>query len=63
MYRVRCSGAPSSAAEDFAARSQQVAVATNSNQIRLFELRDMSCQLLFGHTDLVLALDVSADGE
>lgn len=38
------------------------AVATNSNQIRLFGMERMDCRLLFGHSDLVLSLDVSADG-
>lgn len=31
-------------------------------QVRLFSLRGMSCRLLVGHRDLVLALDASADG-
>lgn len=39
-----------------------VAVATNSPQVRLFELGGFSCRLLDGHTDTVLALDVSPDG-
>ncbi|CAB1108406.1 unnamed protein product [Ectocarpus sp. CCAP 1310/34] len=39
-----------------------VAVATNSPQVRLFELGSFSCRLLDGHTDTVLALDVAPDG-
>lgn len=39
-----------------------VAVATNSPQVRLFELGGFSCRLLDGHTDTVLALDVAPDG-
>ena len=44
-----------------AAACGQLAVATNSEQIRLFRTRDMACRLLAGHTDVVLSLDVSAD--
>jgi hypothetical protein len=33
-----------------------LAVATNSTDIKLYRLKDMSCQLLQGHTDLVLTL-------
>jgi U3 small nucleolar RNA-associated protein 13 len=33
-----------------------LAVATNSTDIKLYRLKDMSCQLLKGHTDLVLTL-------
>ncbi|XP_074106164.1 transducin beta-like protein 3 [Cotesia typhae] len=33
-----------------------IAVATNSFDIKLYELQTMNCQLLRGHTDLVLAL-------
>jgi U3 small nucleolar RNA-associated protein 13 len=33
-----------------------LAVATNSMDIKLYSLKDMDCQLLRGHTDLVLAL-------
>lgn len=34
-----------------------LAVATNSNDIKLYENSSMSCQLLQGHSDLVLALN------
>jgi len=40
----------------------QLAVATNSEQVRLFDLADMGCRLLLGHADIVLALDASAGG-
>jgi U3 small nucleolar RNA-associated protein 13 len=33
-----------------------LAVATNSADIKLYRLKDMGCQLLQGHTDLVLTL-------
>lgn len=33
-----------------------LAVATNSNDIKLYNLSNMNCQLLVGHTDLVVAL-------
>lgn len=39
-----------------------VAVATNSALIRVFELATWSCQVLTGHTDVVLALDVCHQG-
>ncbi|KAJ8957447.1 hypothetical protein NQ318_004927 [Aromia moschata] len=36
-----------------------LAVATNSNDIKLYENATMNCQLLKGHTDLVLSLSTS----
>ncbi|XP_060523217.1 transducin beta-like protein 3 [Cylas formicarius] len=36
-----------------------IAIATNSNDIKVFDNAYMSCRLLKGHTDLVLALAVS----
>lgn len=39
-----------------------LAVATNSEQVKVFRRDSFSCQLLSGHTGIVLALDVSADG-
>jgi len=41
---------------------QRIAVATNSAQARLFDLGTFSCQVLDGHTETVLALDVSPCG-
>ncbi|XP_043282160.1 transducin beta-like protein 3 [Venturia canescens] len=41
------------------ASDSHLAVATNSADIKLYELTKMSCQLLTGHTDLVLALATS----
>ncbi|XP_051878001.1 transducin beta-like protein 3 [Pristis pectinata] len=35
-----------------------IVVATNSPQLKVFELATMNCQVLYGHTDTVLALDV-----
>lgn len=37
-----------------------IAVATNSNDIKIYENSSMNCQLLKGHTDIVLALDRSS---
>jgi U3 small nucleolar RNA-associated protein 13 len=42
--------------------SQKIAVATNSAQVRIFDLSTFSSQVLFGHEDTVLALDVSPCG-
>ncbi|DAZ99185.1 TPA: hypothetical protein N0F65_008218 [Lagenidium giganteum] len=42
--------------------SNQIAVATNSEQIRLLNRETLSCELLSGHTDIVMALAVSSDG-
>ncbi|CEG37568.1 transducin-like 3 [Plasmopara halstedii] len=44
------------------APSDVLAVATNSEQIRLLNKHTLSCELLFGHTDIVMALAVSPDG-
>jgi U3 small nucleolar RNA-associated protein 13 len=44
------------------APSDVLAVATNSEQIRLLNRRTLSCELLSGHTDIVMALAVSPDG-
>ncbi|KAK1947870.1 Transducin beta-like protein 3 [Phytophthora citrophthora] len=42
--------------------SDTLAVATNSEQIRLLNRETLSCELLSGHTDIVMALAVSPDG-
>lgn len=39
-----------------------VAVATNSNYVKVFELSTSSCQLLAGHKEVVLCVDVFRDG-
>ncbi|CAL1588409.1 unnamed protein product [Knipowitschia caucasica] len=39
-----------------------IVVATNSCQIKVFELQTNSCQILYGHTDIVLSLDVFKKG-
>jgi len=41
---------------------RKIVVATNSPQVRLFDLDTFSCQAFYGHTDTVLALDVSPCG-
>lgn len=39
-----------------------VVVATNSPQIKVFELATSNCQILYGHTETVLAIDVFKKG-
>ncbi|XP_069838180.1 transducin beta-like protein 3 [Dendropsophus ebraccatus] len=39
-----------------------IVVATNSPQIKVFELETSNCQILYGHTETVLALDVFKKG-
>ncbi|XP_072423649.1 transducin beta-like protein 3 [Chiloscyllium punctatum] len=39
-----------------------IVVATNSPQLKVFELATLNCQILYGHTDTVLALDVFKKG-
>ncbi|KAJ9593229.1 hypothetical protein L9F63_015228, partial [Diploptera punctata] len=38
------------------ANNSHIAIATNSTDIKLYNMKDMDCQLLRGHTDLVLTL-------
>ncbi|XP_047427824.1 transducin beta-like protein 3 [Mugil cephalus] len=40
-----------------------IVVATNSCQLKVFELLTNSCQILYGHTDTVLTLDVFKKGQ
>ena len=42
--------------------TSSLVVATNSEQVKVFERNSSSCQLLCGHSGTVLALDASADG-
>jgi U3 small nucleolar RNA-associated protein 13 len=42
--------------------NKKVAIATNSAQIRVFELGTYSCSVLDGHTETVLCIDVSPCG-
>uniref|UniRef100_A0A674DJE6 Transducin beta like 3 n=1 Tax=Salmo trutta TaxID=8032 RepID=A0A674DJE6_SALTR len=39
-----------------------IVVATNSSQLKVFELATSSCKILYGHTDTVLSLDVFKKG-
>ncbi|KFP83408.1 Transducin beta-like 3, partial [Acanthisitta chloris] len=39
-----------------------IVVATNSPQLKVFELATSHCQILYGHTDTILALDVFKKG-
>ncbi|XP_033022978.1 transducin beta-like protein 3 [Lacerta agilis] len=43
-------------------KDSHVVVATNSPQLKVFELVSSNCQILHGHTDIVLALDVFRRG-
>ena len=40
-----------------------VAVATNSPLVRVFSMETWACQVLRGHSDIVMALDVSHESE
>ncbi len=42
--------------------SRRVVVATNSEQLRVFDLDTFDASLVGGHADTILALDVSPDG-
>lgn len=42
---------------------REAVVATNSSQVRLYDLTTMDCQLLSAHSDIVLCLDVHSSGE
>ncbi|KAK9978161.1 hypothetical protein ABG768_019927 [Culter alburnus] len=39
-----------------------IVVATNSSQLKVFELATNSCQILHGHTDTILSIDVFCKG-
>ncbi|XP_063047761.1 transducin beta-like protein 3 isoform X2 [Engraulis encrasicolus] len=39
-----------------------IVVATNSSQLKVFDLATSSCQILYGHTDTILSLDVFRRG-
>ena len=39
--------------------SSKIAMTANSDQLRVFDLNTFDCELLYGHTDIVLACDVS----
>jgi U3 small nucleolar RNA-associated protein 13 len=43
-------------------RATRVAMVANSDQIRCFDLSTFDCDLLYGHSNIVLACDVSPDG-
>jgi U3 small nucleolar RNA-associated protein 13 len=49
-------------AGDSAGAATRIAVATNSAQVRLFELGSFSCDVLDGHSATVLCVDVSPCG-
>ncbi|XP_044308457.1 transducin beta-like protein 3 [Varanus komodoensis] len=43
-------------------KDSHIVVATNSPQLKVFELASSNCQVLYGHSDIVLALDVFRRG-
>lgn len=44
-------------------KESHLSVATNSSQLRIYALASMNCQLLEGHTDIVLALEINSAGD
>ena len=46
----------------FVSGGAELAVATNSAQIRIFDKNTHACRMLTGHTDTVLALDTTLGG-
>lgn len=42
--------------------NDHIVVATNSPQVRMFDLSRFGCTAFDGHDDIVLAIDVSPDG-
>lgn len=40
-----------------------LAVATNSEQVKIFDRHSFDCQVLPGHSGIVLCLDASSDGK
>ncbi|ETE65343.1 Transducin beta-like protein 3 [Ophiophagus hannah] len=44
-------------------KDSHIVVATNSSQLKVFELSSSNCQILPGHSDIVLALDVFRKGK
>ena len=43
-------------------QDSHLAVATNSSQLRVYDVRSRDCQLLDGHTNIVLTLAANHDG-
>ncbi|KAJ2161488.1 U3 small nucleolar RNA-associated protein [Coemansia sp. RSA 552] len=47
----------------FVGRDQKfLAVATNTEQLRIYNTEDLNCELAYGHKDIILALDVDTRG-
>ncbi|KAI8984486.1 WD40-repeat-containing domain protein [Mycotypha africana] len=42
--------------------ARYVAAATNSAQLRIYNVETQDCELLYGHNDMIIALDKSKDG-
>ncbi|KAF8204036.1 U3 small nucleolar RNA-associated protein [Pholiota molesta] len=53
---------PTSTTDDTLQRDSHIALATNSSLIRVYSTKNLDARLLDGHSEIVLALDHSADG-
>ena len=53
---------PPSVENSHTVASTDIVVATNSSDIRIVNLKTFNCELVSGHTDIVLAVTVSSDG-
>ena len=40
-----------------------IAVASNCDQVRIFDVNTLACRVLAGHQDIVLSVDVSKSGD
>ena len=42
---------------------EYIIVATNSKNLKVFKVENWNCQIVYGHTDTVLGIDVNAKGD
>lgn len=42
---------------------KSIAVASNCDQLRIFDIKTMACRVLAGHKDIILSIDVNNTGE
>jgi U3 small nucleolar RNA-associated protein 13 len=42
--------------------NDHLAVATNTEQIRIYHINTLDCDVIYGHSDIVICLDRSSDG-